>query len=315
MIKKRFINTLARFESENFVENFPLDYCLPLYHNVSNEYLPHLKHIVNYKNEKEFEEDLDCLSKHFQWVTFDEFKEYVKGNFKPNKKIALLTFDDGYREFYDVVIPILERKGIYAINFVNPAFMDNRELMFRCKASLLIDVMNAKKITDNFLQNVPFEQKIALDKIAPTFGIDFKDYLEEKKPYLTLPQLHQIKEKGFGISSHGWDHPLYHRISISDQLENTDRSYRYMKENNFHYESFAFPFTDFGVEKAFFDELFRNEDIVCTFGTAGIKLDSVSKNFQRIPMETGENAEAILKREISYFRLKKVLNKNYIQRK
>lgn len=315
MIKNRFIRTLAYFENENFAKNFPLDYCLPLYHNVSNEYLPHLKHVVNYKNEKEFEADLDCLSKHFQWVTFDEFKDYLKGNFKPKRRLALLTFDDGYREFLEVAVPILERKGIYAINFVNPAFVDNRELMFRCKASLLKEKFNTVHFDSGSVLKLKYQDSKTLDDLSKQFEVDFNKFLKEKKPYLTLDQLQQIKNKGFGISSHGWNHPLYHETTISEQLENTDRSYRFMKENNFHYESFAFPFTDFGVEKAFFDELLKNEDIVCTFGTAGIKLDSVSKNFQRIPMETGENAETILKKEISYFRMKKYLNKNYIQRK
>lgn len=315
MFKNKIINTLARFENENFSASFPLDYCLPVYHNVSNEHLPHLGQIIKYKNEKEFEADLDCLSKNFQWVTFEEFKDYVKGNFKPKKKIALLTFDDGYREFFDVVIPILERKGIYAMNFVNPAFIDNKDLMFRCKASLLKDKFNTLHFDSNSVLKLKYQESKTLDDFSQQFEVYFNEVLKKKKPYLTLDQLHQIKNKGFGISSHGWDHPLYHDIPHSEQLKNTIDGYNFMKENNFHYESFAFPFTDFGVEKAFFDELFTNENIFCTFGSAGIKTDSIRKNFQRIPMETGENAEIILKKEIAYFRMKKYLNKNHIHRK
>jgi peptidoglycan/xylan/chitin deacetylase (PgdA/CDA1 family) len=44
-------------------------------------------------------------------VDWQEFKDFMSGNFKPAKKIALLTFDDGFREFYDTVAPVLERKG------------------------------------------------------------------------------------------------------------------------------------------------------------------------------------------------------------
>ncbi|MBD8082536.1 polysaccharide deacetylase family protein [Chryseobacterium caseinilyticum] len=315
MLKKLIITTLSQFENENFSGNFPLDYCLPVYHNVSNEHLPHLKHIINYKNEKEFEADLDCLSKHFQWVTFDEFKDYVKGNFKPKKKIALLTFDDGYREFYDVVIPILKRKGIYAMNFINPAFTDNKDLMFRCKVSLLKDKFQQIHYEDKFLLKLKYQDTKTINDLAMQFEVDFEDYLKEKRPYLSSDELYQIRNKGFGISSHGWNHPLYHDLPLSEQLENTFQGYSYMKENGFHYESFAFPFTDFGVEKVFFDTLFKNEDFFCTFGSAGVKTDSVAHNFQRIPMETGENARMILKKEISYFRFKKHLNKNHIQRK
>ncbi|MBW7676562.1 polysaccharide deacetylase family protein [Chryseobacterium chendengshani] len=315
MFKKEIIDALAWFENEKFSANLPLDYCLPVYHNVSNEHLPHLKHIIHYKNEKEFEEDLDCLSKNFQWVTFDEFKDYVKGNFKPKRKIALLTFDDGYREFYDVVIPVLERKGIYAMNFVNPAFIDNKDMMFRCKVSLIKDTLDNLNCDNPSILKLKYHQSKTIEDLSTQFEVDFEDYLEEKKPYLSLDQLHQITSKGFGISSHGMNHPLYHEVPISEQLENTILGYNYMRENGFHYESFAFPFTDFGVEKSFFDELFKNKDIFCTFGSAGVKMDSVSKNFHRIPMETGETASQILKKEIAYFKFKKVLNKNKIIRK
>ncbi|RXM60445.1 polysaccharide deacetylase family protein, partial [Chryseobacterium sp. CH1] len=90
----------------------------------------------------------DHIATNFQFVDWQEFKDYWSGHFKPKKKIALLTFDDGFREFYDVVAPILERKGIYACNFVNPAFIDNEEMMFRCKSSLLADAVDKKKTID-----------------------------------------------------------------------------------------------------------------------------------------------------------------------
>ena len=148
-MKQKLINFLSKFEKENIKKSFPLDYCLPVYHCVSDENLPHLNHIIKYKNIKQFENDLDYFSKYFQFVDWDEFKNFFKGNFKPKKKIALLTFDDGFREFYDVVAPILERKGIYAINFVNPAFIDNKNLMFRCKARFIIDTINHSKLKNS----------------------------------------------------------------------------------------------------------------------------------------------------------------------
>jgi len=329
MIKDRIINFLSNFEKENFNETFPLDYCLPVYHCVSDENLPHLNQIIQYKNIKQFEEDLDCFSKHFQFVTWDEFKDFVKGNSKPKKKIALLTFDDGFREFYDVVAPILERKGIYAINFINPAFIDNQDLMFRCKASLIINEIEKNKIVNPKIYNllpskknlkqqilqISYSKKELLDQLAEILEINFNSFLKEQKPYLSFDQLNILTQKGFGISSHSWDHPLYNELTLNQKLETTQKTFNYLKENNFLYDSFAFPFTDFGVEKKFFDELFKNEDLFCSFGSAGIKLDSIKKNFQRIPMETCENAETILKKEIAYFNFKKIFNKNTMVRK
>ncbi|PTT35618.1 hypothetical protein DBR28_12115 [Chryseobacterium sp. HMWF028] len=332
-MKDRIINVLAAFESENIGKSFPLDYCLPLYHSVSDKELPHIKHVIRYKTIKQFEDDLDHLSKNFQFVDWQEFKEFTSGNFKPKKKIALLTFDDGFREFYDIAAPILERKGIYACNFVNPAFIDNEDMMFRCKASLLADAVEKKKTIDpeiwrilsvktnaeryllqKTILKINYQEKDTLDWLAEKLEIDFKAYSKEYKPYLSTEELKELTRKGFGISSHSWDHPKYGDLSLKEQVETTDRTFAYLKQNGFLYESFAFPFTDFRVKKDFFDELFKNKEIYCSFGCAGIKLDSVKRNFQRIPMEMGENGARILKKEMAYFRLKKLINKNTIVR-
>lgn len=332
-MKDRIINLLAAFESENIGKSFPLDYCLPVYHCVSDEDLPHARHIIRYKNTRQFEEDIDYLSKHFQFVDWAEFKDFVRGNFKPKKKIALLTFDDGFRDFYDTVVPLLERKGIYACNFINPAFIDNRDLMFRCKAGLIIEAAEKKTILNPEIYpllsleelekeavkqqvlQIQYGKREILDQLAEKLEIDFGAYLKEYQPYLSTEQLKTLTRKGFGISSHSWDHPLYNGLSLNEQLETTNRTFSYLKENNFLYESFAFPFTDFGVNKDFFDELFKNDDLFCSFGCAGVKLDSIVRNFQRIPMETGENAGKILKAETAYFKMKKLINKNTIVRK
>ena len=75
-MKDRIINALAAFESDNIGKSFPLDYCLPLYHSVSDKELPHIKHVIRYKNTKQFEEDLDHLAKNFQFVDWQGFKEF-----------------------------------------------------------------------------------------------------------------------------------------------------------------------------------------------------------------------------------------------
>lgn len=332
-MKKHLINFSAKIQSDDFEKNYPLDYCIPVYHAVSNFHLPHLKHIINYKSEKEFEKDLEILSQNFQFLNWDEFKDFRNGNFKPKKKIALLTFDDGLSEFHDVVVPILERKGIYAINFINPKFIDNKDLMYRCKASLLIerilqsdkkplnvfdDIIGNDKLKKLFIRKIhgmTYSEPERLDGLAKHFRENFNDFLVKYKPYMTLEQLKAVTKKGFGISNHGFDHPLYHELNLEEQILNTTQSYDYLNENDFITESFAFPFTDFGVKQEFFEKIFSTNDLFCSFGSAGLKWDSFDKNLQRIPMEKGKDANQILKEEIAYFNLKKLLNKNTIYRK
>ena len=60
-IKEKIIKFATKFQSDDIAKSYPLDYCVPVYHAVSNYHLPHLKHIINYKSEQEFEQDLDQL--------------------------------------------------------------------------------------------------------------------------------------------------------------------------------------------------------------------------------------------------------------
>ena len=330
--KDTIINLVSKFSGGMSTQNYPLDYCIPLYHTISDETLPHLKHLYPYKSEKEFEKDLDYLLKYFNFVDWDGFRRFQESGNRGGKKVALLTFDDGFSEFLHVVAPILERRGIYAVNFINPAFVDQQDMLFRCKASLLIEKIKSEKVDISLLQNISglqsggtdeicshilktgYKKRVLLDLYAEAIGLDFKDYLRKNKPYLDLAQLQELKTRGFGIGAHSWDHPYYSELTVEEQLETTFRSLDFVKTHAFLADAFAFPFTDFGVSKSFFEQLYRRCPDLYSFGTAGIKTDAFAHNLQRIPMEH-DSAANILPKETAYFLLKKPFKKNLIIRK
>ncbi len=330
--KDIIINLVSKFTGGMSAKNFPLDYCIPLYHTVSNDTPPHLKHLYSIKSVKDFEKDLDYLLKHFTFVDWDGFQRFQESGQPAGKKVALLTFDDGFSEFLHVVTPILERKGIYAVNFINPTFVNQQDMLFRCKASLLIEKIRSEKVDPSILQNISglqsggteeicghilktgYKKRALLDLLAEAIGLDFKDYIRKNKPYLDLSQLQELKARGFGIGAHSWDHPYYSELSVEEQLETTSRSLDFMKIHGFLGDAFAFPFTDFGVSNSFFEQLYSRNPNLYSFGTAGIKTDSFSQNLQRIPMEH-DSAANILSKETAYYLLKKPFKKNLIIRK
>lgn len=307
----------------------PVDNLILVYHLVSDDDLKHAKHLFPYRSVRQFENDLDFLSKHFEFISWEDYINQKKTK-KPG---LLLTFDDGYSEFYNVIAPILRRKGIFAINFINPKFIDNNEMMWRNKASFLVSeiienenhqnkILKFQNFENDLNQNVTSILKInynsqnKLDEIANHLGIDYNIYLKKNPVYLTTEQLINLKKEGFGVASHGWDHPLYKQLGLENQLENTQKSLDYMKENQFLDDSFAFPFTDHLIHNEFFDSIFnQNPNLKFTFGAAGLKLDSYKKNIQRIPIEIQNySAEEILKNEIIYYQILKKINKNEIIR-
>ncbi len=100
----------------------------PFYHSVSDEDVVHIKHLYPSKNIISFINDLDFLLKYFIPLSIDDF---LSKNYDPDQNYFVLSFDDGLRKMFDVVRPILNKKGIPAIFFLNSAFVDNKDLFYR----------------------------------------------------------------------------------------------------------------------------------------------------------------------------------------
>jgi len=65
-----------------------------------------------------FERHLDLVGRHFRFVTLDEIGERLTSGEPFTERVAAVTFDDGYRDNYELAFPILQRKGIPAAVFV-----------------------------------------------------------------------------------------------------------------------------------------------------------------------------------------------------
>ena len=323
------LTLLLNMTGENFI--------LPVYHVVSDEEIPHIKHLYQVKNLKDFKEDLDFLMQKFTPIDFKMLVDHLDGTKRLVKPSFFLTFDDGLAEFHSIIAPILLAKGIPAMNFLNTAFVDNRDLFFRYKVSLLIDTLlkdaskdvrkqialilgcpySVKKSIRNSLLNLQYSDLETINKIAAILQIDFEEYLSQRKPYLTRQQIKELINKGFSFGAHSIDHPLYSDLTISDQIEQTETSVQSIQKTfDLKYRSFAFPFTDYKVSKDFFDHFYKDKiSLDASFGSAGLKKDIYARHLQRIPMEMGEmTAKEILHSEYLYYFLKYFVGKNRIRR-
>lgn len=279
---------------------------IPYYHVVSNKKIPHIIHLYDYKNINQFENDMDFFLKNYSPISLFDLINHLKNKNLLREKVFLLTFDDGFREMYDIVAPILFKKGIPATFFINSAFIDNKELFYQHKTSILIEhfqkigYSNLKKEIKEILQknceglknirssilSVKYHQKDILDRIALLVNIDFNDYLSKNQPYLTSSQINGLIKDGFTIGSHSIDHPLYSSISMKDQLYQTIESVKQIRERFcLDYSAFAFPHSDNNVSEQFFIELYNSKWVDISFGTSGMIEDSFPRNLQRISLE------------------------------
>jgi len=281
---------------------------LPFYHIVSDENPVHIKNLYQSRGVKQFKEDIHFLLENYKSISLQELIELNSSNKAIAENCFHLTFDDGLKEFYTVVAPILKARNVHATVFLNSDFIDNRQLFFRFKASILFE-----KLKNDEILNLSFAEEHVLDGLALEHGIDFKEYLKKYQPYLTSEQIKELIGEGFTFGAHSKNHPIYKALTIEEQIIQTKESIEIVTNQfNLQYKAFSFPFTDDGVSVAVFDEINKVSDI--TFGCAGIKDDSAKNHLQRIPMETTEDAEKIIKSEYAYCLIKQKAGKNRIVR-
>jgi peptidoglycan/xylan/chitin deacetylase (PgdA/CDA1 family) len=306
------------------------DRIFPFYHLVADENPIHIKHLYEIKSISDFNKDLDFLLKNYEPLDLNDIQNFKSPGSSSRKPGFFLSFDDGLRAFYEVIAPILLQRGIPAACFLNTAFVDNKDIFYRYKASLLIEAFEKDKslekseavqsiiktfsknlhTTKSKLLSVDYTNKHILDDLAKVVQVDFDQYLKDQKPYLETTEIQTLVNQGFYFGGHSIDHPLYHLLSKAEQIDQTEKSVSWIIENfNLPYRLFSFPFSDDQVEKTFF-EYFEETNLV-SFGTAGLKKGENRNHFQRIPMErNGLEASSIIKSEYIYYILKSFLRKN-----
>jgi len=289
----------------------------PFYHVVSNKKLPHILNYI-YRNTEQFEKELDFYLKYFKPVSLAE----LVSNKKWDEKIFHLSFDDGLKECAEIIAPILLKKGVPATFFVNPGFVDNQQLFHKYKASLILNRLyeTSNPKVEHYLKEQSLQgkeilkasilQKDILSDTAALLEVNFKDFLEKQKPYLTIEQIFELKKQGFSIDAHSFNHPEFWKITEEEHLDEVKKSMDWLVEKvNPEIKAFSFPFTDSGVSLKVLKAL--KSDNICdvTFGTAGIKYDQSEHHFQRYPVEQPGDFQQNLKAELVYFMLRKLIGK------
>jgi peptidoglycan/xylan/chitin deacetylase (PgdA/CDA1 family) len=311
------LNLLARFSGQDTI--------FPFYHVVSDEDLPHMKHLYDYRSESQFEADLETLLGHFTPISIEDYLE--ERNRKGKRRRMVLSFDDGLIECWRFIAPLLKKKGIPAIFFLNNDFIDNRGLFYRYKASLLVEhlakdpdalgrtseymAVPAEMVSHAILM-ITYQQAPLLDALARQAGLDESSYVREHPVYMSASQIRELREWGFHLGAHGTDHPRFSDMEVRMIPEGIHRSMEDIRRRfRVSPACFAFPFTSDGVPEGMIDELLREGIADVIFGTAGLKKTGRPDFIQRIPMEFHRlPASRLLKTEFLYYLMKAPLGRN-----
>lgn len=309
---------------------------LPFYHVVSDEQLPHISPLYPARSQRQFEADLDTLCRHYTPLRVRDLLAHVRSGEPLARPSFLLTFDDGLREMAEVVAPMLQARGLEAIFFLNPPFLDNQALFYRYRVALILHRLGTfspsaatlrvlhQDLDSAGLPSGPLPRRLraisygeqeVIPALAARLDLDIPAYRQQQRPYLSSEQVRALQAAGFTLGAHSWDHPLYASLPLQAQLAQTRRSLEALQQRfGVSERLFAFPFTDAGVPPAFFEQAFApggELELALSLGSAGLKTPLYPRHRQRIPVEgTQLPLRHILAAEQAYYLLKRLAGRH-----
>ena len=109
-----FLHSVKPFKKQGIV--------ILLYHNIGNG------NVIASK--KQFEEQMIFLKDNYRILKLDELISVLKNNEATNGNYAAVTFDDGYRDNFEIAYPVLMRLNIPATLYLSPGFLDSSDAKY-----------------------------------------------------------------------------------------------------------------------------------------------------------------------------------------
>jgi peptidoglycan/xylan/chitin deacetylase (PgdA/CDA1 family) len=195
------------------------------------------------------EQHLDWIGQRFRFISLDEAGARLEGRDSRKDPVAAITFDDGYRDFYDHALPLLKRKGIPAAVFVVTDLVGAGRVQIHDKLYLLL----ARRFKPNRGVKTPYQATRALiegssqteiEAVIQTMESEAPIPEDTFRPFysLTWEMLDEIRRAGMTIGSHTRTHVLMTKESGQRVREETVGSRKEIEERlGTSVQHFAYP--------------------------------------------------------------------------
>ncbi|RIJ47609.1 polysaccharide deacetylase family protein [Maribellus luteus] len=208
------------------------------YHNFSkyNNYKIKRGNIQETGYADNFEKQMRFYKKHFNFCYPEDF---FAGKCAKGINV-LITFDDGYKDNYDIALPILEKYKAAAVFFITTNFIGSNNWLWHDKVRYLVvkGKMNANEAEHQLKKmNLGFPVDIAFkNKIETLF------HETPKRLIMSWEEVKQLSDNGFVIGAHTANHRILDSLDENEQRNEIKPSINKIKENlQIKTEHFAFP--------------------------------------------------------------------------
>ncbi|WP_339755317.1 polysaccharide deacetylase family protein [uncultured Winogradskyella sp.] len=207
------------------------------YHNFSkyNNYGVKRGSILETGYDEQFGHQIQWLSKHFKFLYPEEFFEN-----KPKKGVyVLLTFDDGYKDNYDIAFPILKKYNSKAIFFVVTKLIGTKEWLLHDKLRYLVTV---ETLTETEIENQlrQLNQGKLIDQKYLSIVDNFD--IPNHRLMMNWEELSEIINEGYFVQPHTHNHSMLSISPMEKQFAELNTSIEVLTNKlNHNAKYFAFP--------------------------------------------------------------------------
>jgi peptidoglycan/xylan/chitin deacetylase (PgdA/CDA1 family) len=227
--------------------NYPL---IVYYHDIYNELVNDL-YICDptlLVPSRLFLDQIRYLRRHYEIVSLDEAVN------SKSKKVAAITFDDGYRGVYNTAFPILKNMGIPATIFLPTDYIGSSklpwwyELRFRLEKydsenadakkkilsglspkwrSFFIEKIQIQNIINTFKDST-MKERNELIKVLSIFELNANN--DRQRIFVSLEEIKEMMAGGMSFGSHTKSHPLLTWLDDNTLKEELYGSKKYLEE-------------------------------------------------------------------------------------
>lgn len=205
---------------------------------------------------------------------------------------VLITFDDGYRDNFEIAYPLLRRHGLTATFFLATGFIDEPRIGWWDELAWMVRKAGAKSLPagDWLAQSVPLQAKeVAIATLVERYkGLPsehagaFLDYvaagaesgrcdpMEASEMWMTWEMAREMRRGGMSIGGHTVDHPVLARLPPEQQAIEISRcASRLAEELGEQMAWFAYPVGGRDSFTAETQQMLRAEGVQLAFSFYG----------------------------------------------
>ncbi|ADY01293.1 polysaccharide deacetylase family protein [Vulcanisaeta moutnovskia 768-28] len=213
-----------------------------------------------------FEQQIKYLLRmKFRIMPLCEALELIKEGKGLSNRIAVLSFDDGYRGVYEVALPIMKKYDVKGTVYISFGLVENKipnwataiaYVMTKLRLPTEIDTPQGtfrvnsdyerQRVTQIMINSIPRMKQDELSELVRALFDHIHDDLHRlyEETMLTPDQIKEFVEEGFEIGGHGYYHLGLPYLDDNDLAQEIELSKNFVNKYNRNctMNTFAYPF-------------------------------------------------------------------------